>query len=81
MAGASIFYDTEDDMMDQVFCVPIYARWKHGPRWSFRGIVLAPVEGQRLSYRRIVLLEGLFDTEQVAQTFFSKFEKRSATVV
>jgi hypothetical protein len=39
------------------------------------------VECQRLSYRRIGLLEGLFDTEQVAQTFFSQFEKRSVTVV
>ncbi|KAI4692325.1 uncharacterized protein J4E84_003294 [Alternaria hordeiaustralica] len=75
-----IIYDTQDDMVEQAFCMPICTWRNELPTWHFRGIVLVPVEDGGFNYRRIGLVDGFFKTEEEAHTFFSQFPRRSVTV-
>lgn len=87
---ALVYYDTQDDMVEQAFCIPIHATWHEFRGWTFQGIVLVPVQDERLTYRRIGLVifdlandktDAAVNTEDVAQAFFSPVEKRSVTVI
>lgn len=77
----SVSYDTKEDVVEQAFCIPMYTRLAVGLRWYFRSIVLVLVKGGHLNHRRIRMIEGFFDTEEIAKTFFSQLEKRSVAVL
>ena len=80
---AWISYDTKDDMVEQAFCMLIYAK-QTNTHWPFRGIVLAAVEDERFIYRRIGMIMGYFDAADAtekAHIFLSQCEKRSVTVI
>jgi len=80
-ANAMVQYDTEGDMVDQAFCMPLYTRLSGKGRWSFRGIVLVQLDDGRSTCRRIGLAEGFFTEGEVAHTFFSQCPRRSVTVI
>jgi hypothetical protein len=81
VADTTVFYDTQDDIVEQAFCIPIYARLRYDNRSYFRGIVLAQVEDRSQLYQRVGLVEGFLETGEVPQNLFSQFRNKRVTVI